>query len=261
VDRVTSRDGTRIAFDRLGEGRPVIVVGGATCDRTVTRPLAEHLARDFAVLSYDRRGWGDSGDTAPYAVMREIADLDALIAAAGGAAAVYGHSSGAGLALHSAANGLPITRLVLHDPPYSPDTEEARRAAREYAEQLTSLLDAGRRGDAVALFLSGVGLPREVLEQMRRGSAWERLEALAPTLAYDSAAMGDSQGGTMPAELARNVTAPTLVLTGGADYPWMVEVGRQLAAALLDGRRQVLEGQEHVVPPEVLAPVLREFLV
>jgi pimeloyl-ACP methyl ester carboxylesterase len=119
VETIRSKDGTTIAFDRLGDGPAVIVVGGATCDRVMTRPLAEQLASHFTVINYDRRGRGDSGDAAPYAVEREIEDLGALIAEAGGKSSVYAHSSGAGLALHTAAHGLPIAKLVLHEPPYS----------------------------------------------------------------------------------------------------------------------------------------------
>lgn len=260
MDTVTSRDGTIIAFDRSGEGTPIIIVGGASCDRAMARPLAEQLAQHFTVPNYDRRGRGDSGDTAPYAVEREVEDLSALITAAGGTASVYGHSSGAALALHAAARGLPIAKLVLHDPPYSPDGEDERRIAREYGERLKVLLSEGRRGDAVELFMTLVGMPPEMVSQMRLGPAWARLEALAPTLAYDSEVMGDSRGGTIPADLARKATVPALVLTGGADYPWMIDVGAQLAGALPNGRHRVLEGQEHAVPPEILVPVLREFL-
>src|SRR5215203_2178151 len=149
VAKVTSADGTPIAFERLGDGPPIIVVGGAICDRAMTRPTAEQLAQHFTVINYDRRGRGDSGDTAPYAVEREIEDLGALIAEAGGRASVYAHSSGAGLALHAAAQDLPIAKLVLHEPPYVPDGEEERRISREYAKNLKAILSEGRRGDAV----------------------------------------------------------------------------------------------------------------
>src|SRR3712207_1174069 len=124
METVTSSDGTIIAFDRLGDGPPVIAVCGAMCDRALMRPTAEELAKRFTVFNYDRRGRGDSGDSQPYAAEREIEDLAALIAEAGGSASVYGHSSGAGLALHAAAADVPIARLVLHEPPYAPDTEE-----------------------------------------------------------------------------------------------------------------------------------------
>jgi pimeloyl-ACP methyl ester carboxylesterase len=260
VEKVRSKDGTTIAFDRLGDGPAVIVVGGATCDRTITRPLAEQLAQHFTVINYDRRGRGDSSDTAPYAVEREIEDLAALIAEAGGTASVYGHSSGAALALHAAAHGLPISKLVLHEPPYVPDGEEERRISREYAEKLKTILAEGRRGDAVELFMTTVGTPQEMVDRMRSEPWWARMEAIAPTLAYDSEVMGDSRrGGTIPVDLVGRVTPPTLVLVGGASPAWMIDVGRQVADAMPNGRHSVLEGQEHVVPPELLAPVLAEF--
>jgi hypothetical protein len=260
MDKVTSRDGTPIAFDRLGDGPPVIVVCGATCDRALMHPTAEELAKPFTVFNYDRRGRGDSGDTAPYAVEREIEDLGALIAEAGGRASVYGPSSGAVLALRAAAAGLPIARLVVHEPPFSPDEEEWRRRSREYGENLRTILAEDRRGDAVELFMTMAGTPQEMVERMRKESWWAGIEALAPTLAYDSEVMGDSsRDGTIPADVAGAATTPTLVLSGGASPEWMIDVGRQLAVALPDGRHDVLEDQEHVVPPEVLVPVLEDF--
>lgn len=261
MDKVTSRDGTPIAFDRLGDGPPVIVVCGAMCDRALMRPTAEELAKHFTVFNYDRRGRGDSGDTAPYAVEREIEDIGALIVEAGGTAAVYGHSSGAGLVLHAAAHGLPMAKIVLHDPPYAPDgDEEARRTSREYGENLKAMLSEGRRGDAVELFMTLVGMPQEMMEGMRHTPRWAELEAMAPTLAYDSEVMGDiDRDGTIPVDQASRVTVSTLVLTGGADYPWMTDVGRRLADTMPNGRHRILESQEHVVPPEVLVPVLAEF--
>jgi pimeloyl-ACP methyl ester carboxylesterase len=261
IDKVTSSDGTKIAFDRLGDGLPVIVVGGQLCDRALTRPTAEELAKRFAVFNYDRRGRGDSGDTAPYAVVREIEDLGVLIAEAGGTASVYAHSSGAGLALHAAAHDLPIAKLVLHEPPYNPDgAEEERQISREYAAKLEAILSEGRRGDAVELCLTTVGMPPEAVEGMRHTPRWAELEAMAPTLAYDSEIMGDlGTGGTVPTELVGRVTNESLVLVGGASPAWMIDVSRRVAAALPNGRHRVLEGQEHVVPPEVLVPVLTEF--
>jgi pimeloyl-ACP methyl ester carboxylesterase len=261
MEKVTSRDGTIIAFDRLGDGPPVIVVCGAMCDRALMRPTAEELARHFTVFNYDRRGRGNSRDTTPYAVGREIEDIGALLAEAGGRASVYGHSSGAGLVLHAAAHGLPMAKIVLHDPPYAPDgDEEARRSSREYGENLKAMLSEDRCGDAVELFMRLVGMPQETVDGMHRTPGWAGLEAMAHTLAYDSEVMGDiGRDGTIPVELASRVTVPALVLTGGADYPWMIDVGRRLAEAIPNGRHRVLEGQEHAVPPEVLVPVLAEF--
>jgi pimeloyl-ACP methyl ester carboxylesterase len=261
MDIVTSSDGTPIAFDRLSDGQPVIVVGGQLCDRALTRPTAEALAKHFTVFNYDRRGRGDSGDTAPYAIEREIEDLGALIAEAGGTASVYAHSSGAGLALHAAAAGLPILRLVLHEPPYTPDgAEEERRIAREIGERHRVLLAENRRGDAVELVMTTTGMPLEMVEEMRQSPRWGELEAMAPTIVYDSEIMGDiSTGGTVPADLLGRATTESLVLVGGASPEWMIAVGRQVADALPNGQHRVLEGQEHVVPPEVLVPVLAGF--
>jgi pimeloyl-ACP methyl ester carboxylesterase len=258
VDTVTSNDGTTIAFDRLGDGYPVIVVGGQLCDRALTRPTAEELAKSFAVFNYDRRGRGDSGDNAPHAVEREIEDLEALIAQVGGTASVYGHSSGAALALHAAAAGLPIAKLVLHEPPYTPDGDEDRqRASRNEAKHIKTLLDEDRRGDAVEYVMWGIGMPQEMVEVVSQDP---RVVAMAPTMAYDSEIMGDiSRGGTVPAVLLDAVTVSTLVVSGGASSAWMIDVGRRLAESLPKGRHVILEGQEHVVPPEVLVPVLTEF--
>ncbi|HZF58159.1 MAG TPA: alpha/beta hydrolase [Rubrobacter sp.] len=260
MDKVTSKDGTPIAFDRLGEGPPVIVVCGAMCDRALMRPTAEELAKHFTVINYDRRGRGDSGDTTPYAVEREIEDLGALVAEAGETASVYGHSSGAVLAVHAAAAGLPIAKVVLYEPPFSPDEEEWRRLSCEYGENLRTILSEDRRGDAVELFMTMVGTPQEMVDQMREESWWAGIEALAPTLAYDSEIMGDiARGGTIPTDVVGDVSVPALVLCGGASPDWMIEVGRQLAGALPDGRHSVLAGQEHAVSPEVLVPVLKSF--
>jgi Alpha/beta hydrolase family len=261
MDIVTSGDGTPIAYDLLGDGPPVIVVGGQLCDRALTRPTAESLAKHFSVFNYDRRGRGDSGDTKPYVVEREIEDLGALVAEAGGTASVYAHSSGAGLAIHAAAAGLPISRLVLHEPPYTPDgAEEERRIAREIGQRHRALLAEDSRGDAVELVMTTTGMPREMVEEMRRTPRWAELEAMAPTIAYDSEIMGDIRsGGTVPAEVLGRVRTESLVLVGGASPEWMIAVGRQVAGALPNGRHRVLEGQEHVVPPEVLVPVLVEF--
>jgi pimeloyl-ACP methyl ester carboxylesterase len=261
METLTSSDGTQIAFDRLGDGPPVIAVGGQLCDRSLTRPTAEELAKRFSVFNYDRRGRGDSDDTAPYALEREIEDLDALVAEAGRRASVYAHSSGAALALHAAA-GLPIAKLVLHEPPYNPDGDEERqRTTRKEAEHIKTLLAEERRGDALQYFWRSIGMPQEMVDEMRHTPRWTELEAMAPTMAYDSEVMGDiGRGGAVPTDLAGRVRSETLVLVGGASPEWMIDVARQVADALPKGRYRVLEGQEHVVPPELLVPVLAEFL-
>lgn len=222
MEKTRSKDGTKIAFEHQGEGRPVIVVGGQLCDRAVTRPTAEELAKHFAVLNYDRRGRGDSGDAAPYAIEREIEDIGALVAVAGGTASVYAHSSGAALALHTAAHGLPIEKLVLHEPPYNPDNDEDRqRATRKEAEHIKVLLAEDRRADAVEYILRSIGLPTEMIDGMSQDP---RTLAMAHTMAYDSAVMGDiARGGTIPADLLAAVTIPALVLVGGVGPGWMID--------------------------------------
>jgi pimeloyl-ACP methyl ester carboxylesterase len=259
VEHATSRDGTRIAFDRLGSGEPVIVVGGALAGRATYHPFAEELSRYFTVINYDRRGRGDSGDTEPYAVEREIEDLGALITEVGGTASVYGHSSGAALVLHGAVRELPIDKIVLHDAPFGSGSEAERRAEQEEAEQISALLAQDRRGDAVKLFLASMGLPPEVTDAMSSDPA---MLANAPTIRYDPfEVLSDrSRRGMTPAEQASGVTRPALVLVGGDSPQFMIDAARQIADALPSGRLQVLDGQEHVVPPDVLVPVLAEFM-
>jgi pimeloyl-ACP methyl ester carboxylesterase len=251
METVTSSDGTKIAFDRLGDGPPVIVVGGQLCDRALTRPTAEELAKRFTVFNYDRRGRGDSGDTSPYALEREVEDIGALIAEAARPASVYAHSSGAALALRAAAAGLLIPKLVLHEPPYNPEGDEYRqRATRKEAEHIRTLLAEDRRGEAVEYFWASIGMPQEMVDEMRQTPRWAELEAMAPTMAYDSEVMGDiGRGGAVPTDLAGRVRCETLVLVGGASPEWMIDVARQVADALPHGGYRVLEGQEHVVPP------------
>jgi alpha-beta hydrolase superfamily lysophospholipase len=258
---VRSADGTAIAYETLGSGPPLIAVCGATCDRALMRPTAQALGEHFTTVDYDRRGRGDSGDTPPHAVEREVEDVATLIDAVGGRAHLYGHSSGAGLVLHAVAAGLAVDRFVLHDPPYSPDDESARAEARSFAATLRGMLARDRRAEAIEFWFRGTGMPDEVVDGMRGTPRWQELVALAPTLAYDSAVMGDAEtGGAVPEDLAARAARPGLVLVGGGSPPFMVEVGRRLAGLLPAGRLHVLPGHGHVVPPEVLAPVVAEFL-
>jgi len=213
MKKVRSKDGTPIAFDQLGEGLPVILVCGGSTDRSANAPLAALLAPHFTVFNYDRRGRGDSGDTAPYAVAREVEDIETLIAEAGGSAFLYGTSSGAALALEAAASGLAITKLALWEPPFILD--ESRRPPADTAKTYTELVTAGRRGDAVEYFMAKVvGLPPEFVAQARNAPFWQAQEALAHTLAYDATIMGDY---SLPTERAAIVKAPTLVIAHARD--------------------------------------------
>ena len=257
---VRSADGTTIAFDRSGAGPPLILVGGALSDRQAAVPLAPLLAPTFTVLAYDRRGRGGSGDTPPYTVAREVEDLAALIEDAGGAAFVFGHSSGAALALKAVAGGLPIPMLALYEPPFIVD-DSRTPVPDDYMAHLQELVAAGRRGDAVAYFMTeGVGVPPEIVEQMRQAPMWPGLEALAHTIAYDCMVMGDQMAGRpLPPSWSSSSTVPTLVMDGGNSPAWARHAVAALADILPRAERRTLEGQDHGPAPDVLAPVLEAF--
>jgi pimeloyl-ACP methyl ester carboxylesterase len=258
----TSRDGTGIAYDELGAGPPVVLVGGAMNTRSFgpNGSLAVLLSERFTVINYDRRGRGDSGDTAPYSVEREIEDLDALIEATGGSACVFGISSGAALALEAANRGLAIEKLALYEAPFVVDGSRSP-VPDDYLARLEGLVASGRRGDAVRLFMrEGVGLPAVFVVLMRLMPAWSKLKAVAHTLPYDAVIVDDYQKGKpLPTERWDSVTMPTLVAVGGKSPDWMRHAMRALADVLPDARHTTLEGQTHIVKAQALAPVLVEF--
>ncbi len=255
MDKVTSKDGTAITFDRLGDGRPVILVCGGSVDRWSNAGLAAILAADFTVFNYDRRGRGESGDTPPYAVQREIEDITAVLGAAGGSACLYGSSSGAALALEATAAGLAITKLALWEPPYILDPNA--RPPADQVEQYNTMLAEGRRGDAAQYFMEKVvRMPAEFVAGARSQPWWAATEALAHTLPYDATIMGDY---SLPSEAAARVKVPTIVITGAASFPFMRETADALAKALPDGQTRLIGGQEHNIAPEAIAPVLKAF--
>ncbi|WP_460069729.1 alpha/beta fold hydrolase [Streptomyces sp. YKOK-I1] len=256
MDKKTiSRDGTELAYARAGQGPAVILVSGAMSTGGTVAPLGGLLARRCTVLTYDRRGRGDSGDTAPFAVEREVEDLAALIDVAGGEASLYGISSGGALVLRAAASGLPVRRVAVYETPYAVD-EEALRGRAEYTARLTEALARGRRGDAVELFLRLTGLAEEMIQRARQSPMWAGMEAIAPTLAYDDAVMG---GGRVPRERLAALGVPVLAVAGGDSPAWMREATRAVAQAAPQGTYRLLEDQTHMVDPNVLAPVLEEF--
>jgi pimeloyl-ACP methyl ester carboxylesterase len=261
METVRSADGSLIAYERSGEGPPVLLVSGAMTDRQVNAPIAELLSAHCTVFNYDRRGRGDSGDActvfgAPAdALRREIEDIKALLGAAGGTAGVWGASSGAVLAAEAVAAGLPITRLAMWEPPYGLTGDDAR-AHKEYTGKLHAAVAEGRRGDAAELFLRRVGVPDEFLDGMRRSPAWPAMEKIAPTLRYDAAAQGD---GLLPADRLSAIKVPTLVLDGGASMDVLRAAARAVAETVPDVRHRTLEGQEHNVAAEAIVPALAEF--
>ena len=260
MDTVSSQDGTTIAFSRTGSGPALVLVVGAFCDRQTTRSLTKVLASDFTAYEYDRRGRGASGDTAPYAVEREVEDLAAVAGAArtaGSAPFVFGHSSGAVLALEAAARGVPIARLVAYEPPYIVD-ESRSRPGTDLAERLAALVSAGRPGDAAKLFLTeAVQVPPEVVATMEGGPDWPAMTALAHTLCYDVVACANNE---MPSDRLAEIRVPTLVLGGSESPEWFHNTVRAVAATVPGAEHRFLDGQDHGAADDVLAPVLLEFL-
>jgi pimeloyl-ACP methyl ester carboxylesterase len=255
MDTVTSPDGTVIAYDRLGDGSPVVLVCGGSTDRMANAGLATELASGFTVYNYDRRGRGDSGDTPPYAVEREVEDIAAVIEGAGGSAHLYGTSSGAALAMEATASGLPITKLAMWEPPYS--LPHRPKPPADTAKVFRDLVAEGRRDDAVEYFMAKVvGLPPEFVAGARQAPFWESQLKIAHTLAYDATIMGDYG---LPEERAKAVKVPTIVIDGAESFDFMHETADALAELIPDAKRISLPGQTHNVDPAVLAPVLAEF--
>lgn len=256
---VTSADSTTIAYACAGSGPALILIDGALCYRAAgpMGPLAALLQDTFTVYTYDRRGRGESADTLPYAGGREVEDLEALVAQAGGEAYVYAMSSGGALAMATAAVNPGVSKLALYEPPFMAEVEDGTRI-KEYGEQLHELLDAGRRGDAVALFMTTVGIPPQAIDGMRAQPGWATLEAIAPTLAYDNELL---TGGRVPRELASTITVPALVIAGGASPEGLQQAAKATAAALPTAAHRSIDGQTHEIAPEALAPVLKAFFL
>jgi pimeloyl-ACP methyl ester carboxylesterase len=254
--KVISKDGTAIACDQSGEGPPIILVVGAFNDRSTGAPLAAQLSEPFTVFNDDRRGRGASGDTAPYAIEREIEDLAALITEAGGSSSVFGYSSGAVLTLKAAASGLALSRLALYEPPFLLD-DEFPKLAQEISVRLTELLSSGRRGDAVELYQTEmVGIPAEIVAQLRQAPFRPALENSAHTLVYEATILGDM---SVLAQQLPSIMVPTLVISGGNSQARMRSAAQTLADALPNAQHRSLVGQTHDIVPAVLAPVLEEF--
>ena len=260
---VRSRDGTAIAFSRSGNGPPIISVDGALAYRSFNpagAELASLLGPHFSVVTYDRRGRGESGDTQPYAPAREVEDLDALIAEVGGSAFVLAMSSGSALALDAAAQGRAITKLALYEPSFVVDSTRPP-IPTDYVKRLKDFVSSGHRGDAVEFFMTkAVEVPAAMVAQMRPSPMWPAMEAVAHTLAYDGETLGDSMSGK-PLSKKRwgSVAVPALVIDGDASPAWLRNAVQALTDLLPNAERRTLEGQTHNVDAKVLAPVLEEF--
>ena len=261
MNTVTSRDGTTIAYETMGQGEPLILVDGALCYREFgpMRGIAELLQKHFTVYIYDRRGRGASGDTKPYTVHREIEDIDALIQNAGGSAYVMGLSSGAALALDATAQLGSIKKLALYEAPFIVDNTHPPRPD-DLTARMDALIAADKRSDAVRLFMKTVGTPAFAIFMMRLMPVWKQLTAVAHTIPYDFRILGDNgQGKPLPAQKWQTVTMPTLVIDGGKSPTYMRNANKAIADVLPNAQYRTLAGQTHMVKAEVLAPVLIEF--
>jgi pimeloyl-ACP methyl ester carboxylesterase len=265
-ETVTSADGTPIAIEQTGRGAPVILIGGAFNDRSTVAALAATLAPYVTAVAYDRRGRGDSGGGgledggSGDIVEREVEDLAAVLGHVGGHASVFGHSSGAILALEAAMRGLPIDRLAVYEPPYILEGSRPRPPA-DLADRVTALIKEGRNDDAAALFLTeSVGMPAEAVGGMRASDAWGWFAGLAHTLPADMAVSGP--GCELPADRLARISVPTLAIDGGEGWDWIRGATLAVADAIPGARYVTIEGQDHGVlrQPEALRPVLADFL-
>jgi pimeloyl-ACP methyl ester carboxylesterase len=261
---VTSRDGTTIAYSTAGSGPALIVVTGATAFRAFDpnlAVLADMLAERFTVITYDRRGRGESGNTLPFAPARELEDIAALLEVAGGRASLLGFSSGAVVALEAAASGLPVDKLVLYEPPFVLPGQPFPPPPSDYVETLEGFNARGDGAAAAAYFMRSVGMTEEMIAGARQSPIWPIMVGVGTTIAYDGHFMFDGyySAGKFPARWAK-ATMPTLVLNGDASFPFMPAAADAVAAALPNAARKTLAGQDHGPKPEVMAPVLREFL-
>jgi pimeloyl-ACP methyl ester carboxylesterase len=259
---VTSKDGTTIGYDSKGSGPALILVAGATQYRAVdqtTPAIADDLADRFTVINYDRRGRGESSDTAPYTVAREIEDIEALIDANGGKAALFGMSSGAVLALEAAA-ALPekVTGAVLYEPPVNPD-KSSEAYWQEHAE-MAALAAEGRSGDMMVTFMTGVGMPKEAVEGFRQSPAWAGYEPVGLTIEHDYRVMAEAKDGNRHPVRWQQAKMPVLVAAGDASFPFILPGAEWVAAGLPNASRKTLPGQSHQFDPKVLGPVIAEFL-
>ena len=258
MEKVRSKDGTLIAYEKTGSGPALILVDGALCYRSFgpSPKLVPLLAKHFTVFAYDRRGRGDSTNTQPYAPEREVEDIAALIDAAGGSAYVFGLSSGAALALEAANSGLPIEKLALYEAPFIVDNARTPLPA-DFLDKLNDMLAVDDRGGAVRAFMKLVGMPAIVAHLMRFFPGWSKLKSVAHTLPHDMIIMRDhQQGKPLPRDRWTSVDAEATVMYGGKSPAWMKSGAKNLADVLTGSRLRDLPGQTHMINVKVLAPAL-----
>ncbi len=255
IETVSSADGTTIAFEKSGDGPPVVVLGGGLNDKAMFATLAELLSGQFTVFNYDRRGRGDSGDGDPeqYSIDREVEDLAAVLDAAGESSSVFANCTGGMIAIRAATQGVPMARLALYEPPYS-----APKTPDGVMRRVKNLVAEGRRGEAVTLFQKQVvRFSDEMVEKFKKHPAWEAFEALAPTIVYDGVITDEH--GSIPFGLLRQVTAATLVISGSASPPWIQESCETLSEGIPLARHVSMPGEGHLFNQRSGAPLLTEF--
>jgi pimeloyl-ACP methyl ester carboxylesterase len=261
---VTSKDGTRIAFEKVGSGPAVILVNGAMSYRrafdTTLEDLAELLSKDFTVYDYDRRGRGESGNTQPFTKVREIEDIQALIEEAGGEAMLVGFSSGGAVTLETTAVTPGVTKAFVYEVPFIVD--DSRQPLEDYEGHTTRLVAEGKLDELIEYFITVVaGVPAEFVGGIKQDQAmWERMRAIAPTIPHDAAFMSEfMKGKPLPAGYWSKVKVPVLVGDGGASPAWLHHAAEALAEALPNASRETFKDQTHSFDPKVLAPVVIEF--
>jgi len=258
---VISKDGTRIGFDRQGQGPPLLLVDGAMCyrDSGPMKPLAALMAPHFTVFTYDRRGRGESGDTQPWSLDREVEDIAALVREAGEPVYVYGISSGAVRALEAADRGVPIRKLALYEAPLMVD-DSRPPLGEDFLPRMKQLIAQNRRGDAVKMFMKAVGVPAVGIFVMRLMPVWKKLTAIGHTLPYDLGFTGPyQQGRPLPQGVWAGATMPALVMDGGKSPAWMRNAQAAIARVLPRATARTLPGQNHMVGAKAIAPALIEF--
>jgi pimeloyl-ACP methyl ester carboxylesterase len=251
----TSADGTTIAYQAFGEGPAVVIVGGATNRKEDWVELAQALSEDgFSGVTYDRRGRGDSGDTRPFAVEREVEDLVAVIEAVGAPAGVHTISSGGAVAYRAIAAGAPIASMTAFETPYR--VEGAPPPPAEYTDHLQELYDADRRGDMIEYFMTAaVGQPQEAVDQMKQMPFWDDFAQLGPTILYDGLQLGGGRT-PLPTDLLQSIEVPVLCIASTGSPDWLRDAASAAADTLPDGTFTLLEGEFHSAPTQVVAPVL-----
>jgi pimeloyl-ACP methyl ester carboxylesterase len=262
MSSITSKDGTVIAYEKLGQGPAIILINGALGHRNLNgeKELASLLSKNFTVIFYDRRGRGASKETKPYSVEREIEDIEALINEAGGKTFLHGTSSGAALALLAAGKlgKDKVTKLSMYEPPYDAYVKDGKNGFAEIQKRIKELVNEGKPGDAIVFFFESIGTPPEAIQAIKKSPDWNQMETVGPTLVYDFEILGN---GIVPIDAAKKVTMPVQILDGEKSFPFMHHAANTLAENISDARRKTLKDQTHQASAEALYPVLCEFFL